>query len=127
MLGTEMAELYSKHQDKDLRSVPKEALKKELEISLTSIEKALEPVSLDMIMFTDGGISNLNQVIDLFAEKKQMNRATIVLTDHYDQNLLSSKDKFNIYQIEDEQDIPKIVLKDIENNLSLAEQKKKDN
>jgi len=111
MLGPEMAELYMKNPERNMAHIPEAAKRKEIVLPLSQFETAFTPRSIDVVMFTDGGISNLDEVLDFFDEKVELNRATIVLTHHFDQELRErDKGKIRIHRVEDEKDIPHIVI-----------------
>jgi hypothetical protein len=115
MLGPEMAELYANQPGRNMEYLPHQYMKKEVAIGITpDIFKA---ESIDVLLFTDGGISNLNEVLELFSEKAVLNRATIVLTHGFSQEIADFKDeRINVHRIEDVKDIPKIVLKEVSRN-----------
>ena len=118
MLRPEEFELYKENPEAHIRGIPREAIKKEVELSYPTFKKALESGSIDLLMFTDGGIGNLEEVVELFQEAGSLNRATIVLTGHYPQMVPQELgDKINVYRIDEEEDIPSIVLKDVRRNL----------
>jgi len=117
MLGPEMAELYRNHPDRSLRNLPKEYLKKEISVGVP--DDVFKAESIDVIMFTDGGIANLNEVLGLFAEKAQLNRATIVLTGGFAQELDDNIDpRIKVHRIESEKDIPKLIIDEVRRNLA---------
>ncbi|MFH0737049.1 MAG: vWA domain-containing protein [Candidatus Micrarchaeota archaeon] len=119
MLGPEMAQLFKDKPGMDIRSVPREALKKDVELSMPAIETAFKAESLDVVMFTDGGISNLDEVLSFFDERAELNRATIVLCHGFDQALGSYKNgKIAIEPIESEKDIPNIVIGAVKRHLT---------
>jgi len=119
MLRPEKYKLYEGNPEAHIGRVPKEAIKKEIELSSQTFKKALESGSIDLLMFTDGGIANLEEVLQFFEEVQALNRATIVLTHHYDQFIPpTTRPKVTIYRIDKEEDIPHIVLKDIRRNLN---------
>ena len=111
MLGPEIARLYELDPTRDIRGVPKEAVKKNVSIGLS--EEVFRAEHINVIMFTDGGIANLNETLELFEEKAEINRATIVLTHHFDQTLNDfGGGKIRVFKIDDEKDIPHIVIAD---------------
>ena len=77
-------------------------------------------------MFTDGGIANLNEVLALFEEKAKLNRATIVLTHGFQQEIEEiERSKTNVYRIEKPDDIPNLVIRETSRNFaSLKEELK---
>jgi hypothetical protein len=109
--------LYQENPEANISRIPREAVKKDIQLSLPSFKKALESGSIDLLMFTDGGISNLEDIISYFQEIKTLNRATIVLTGNYPQSVPETGNKINIHKIENEKDIPNIVIKDIRRNM----------
>jgi len=117
MLGADMAKLYQDHPDMDMRRLPPECKRKDVNLSLPAFKKALEEKSIDLVMFTDGGIGNLDDVLAYFEEHSAVNRATIVLTDHYEQNF-TERSNVRVHRVSDDKDIPNIVLGDIESNMS---------
>jgi hypothetical protein len=117
MLGPEMAELYAKNPELGLRRLPREAVKKEISISVP--DSVFSAESIDLMMFTDGGIYNLDEVLDLFEEKSELNRATIVLAHGFGQDLAERMDsRINIVRVEDEKDIPSIVLRETQKSFA---------
>ena len=119
MLRPEEFKIYEDHPEAHIKGLPKEAIKKDIELSYKTFHKALESGSIDMLMFTDGGIGNLEEVVELFKESASLNRATIVLTGSYIQDIPTELgDKINVYKIDDESDIPSIVLKDVRRNMN---------
>jgi hypothetical protein len=121
MLGPEAAKLYSENIDgrivprgiDRMRSgLPHECMKKEVSINLQHIQNAFAAKSIDVVLFTDGGIANLNEVLQLFEEKAEINRATIVLTHGFTQELDGYSGKIAIYRIDDVKDIPGLVIKE---------------
>jgi hypothetical protein len=69
-------------------------------------------------MFTDGGISNLEDVVEFFDETHSLNRGTIVLTGNYSQVVPETGKNINIYRIDNEEDIPNIVLNDVRGSMN---------
>ena len=119
MLKPEEFKIYKEHPEAFIGRIPNEAIKKEIELSYPAFKKALESGNIDLLMFTDGGIYNLDEVLELFEESNSINRATIVLTDSYDQFIPSGEHpNVNIHRINKNEDIPGIVLKDIRRNLN---------
>lgn len=119
MLRPEEFRLYEEHPELHVGRVPQEALKKTVDLSLPSFRKALESGSIDLLMFTDGGIGNLEEVLGFFEETNTLHRGTIILTDRYAQPITEKKDgKIRIYHIKDEKDIPNIVIGDVRGNLN---------
>jgi hypothetical protein len=119
MLSPEEFKMYEEHPDMDIRRVPKEAIKKDVELSYPTFRKALESGNIDLLMFTDGGISNLDEVINYFEDTQALNRATIVLTDHYSQIIPPTENpNINVYRVNKDEDIPHIVLRDIRRNMN---------
>lgn len=119
MLSPEEFKLYEENPEYHIRGLPKEAIKKEVELSHKTFKKALESGSIDLLMFTDGGISNLGEVLEFFEDNKTLNRGTIVLTDHYEQFIPEGEHpNVNIYRVDKEEDIPGIVLKDVRKNMN---------
>lgn len=119
MLGPETAELYSKNPERAIGRVPKEALKKELQLSMSQFNDAFKAESIDLIMFTDGGIFNLGEALELFEEKAELNRATIVLTHGFSQEIREIRDsRINVCRVDDEKDIPDIVIRAAKDSLS---------
>ncbi len=110
MLGPEMADLYANNPEHALGRVPREAIRKELELSVPQLTKALTANSIDLLMFTDGGIFNLDEVLALFSEKAELNRATIILTHGFEQAIGEMTDpRIRVCRIDEEKDIPNIV------------------
>lgn len=123
MLGPEMAELYRNMPERNMGGLPREAIKKEVALSMPQFQEAFATESLDVLMFTDGGISNLGDVLDFFAERAELNRATIVLVHRFDQADLESYDeRINVVPVEDEKDIPGICIKATQRHLNLMAQ-----
>lgn len=119
MLSPKEFKLYEERPEYHIRNIPKEAIKKEITLSYNTFKKALESGSIDLLMFTDGGIANLDEVLDFFQENKTLNRGAIVLTDEYDQFISSEEHpKVKIYRISEEEDIPDIVLEDVSRNFN---------
>ncbi|MDD5172002.1 MAG: VWA domain-containing protein, partial [Candidatus ainarchaeum sp.] len=115
MLGPEMAELYSSRPDRNMRDLPREFMRKD--VSLGIPDEIFKAESIDVLMFTDGGISNLEHVLALFEEKAELNRATIVLTHGFAQELADRKDsRIQVHRIEDIKDIPNIVIREVGKN-----------
>ena len=122
MLGPEMAELYSKNPDRNMGHLPQGALKKELSINMPHLQSAFEAESIDVVLFTDGGISNLEEVLKLFEERAELNRATIVLTHGFAQALDDRKGgKIDIHKVEDEKDIPGIIIRETQKSFNLLD------
>jgi hypothetical protein len=122
MMGPEMADLYLRNPERDMRGLPREAVKKAITLNMGSIEAALSAESIDVIMLTDGGISNLNEVLELFREKAAINRATIILTHGYDQELADTDDeRIAIRRIDDPKDIPLITIGETRKNFARLE------
>ena len=119
MLSPEEFKIYEEYPDVHIGNVPRQAIKKEIELSFPSFKKALESGSIDLLMLTDGGIANLDEVLGFVEENQGVNRGTIILTDHYKQFVPQMKsDKINIYRVEKDEDIPHIVLGDVRRNLN---------
>ena len=110
MLGPEAARLYGENPERDLRYLGREFMKKEVAISMGHIENAFSAKSLDVVLFTDGGIANLNEVLQLFEERAELNRATIVLTQGFAQELNEYSGKIRVFKLDDEKDTPRIVI-----------------
>jgi len=122
MLGPEMAELYLRNPERDMRHLPKEAVKKAIELSMGRFETAFSAESMDVILFSDGGISNLNEVLELLREKATLNRATIILTHGYAQELADmNDDRIAIRRIDDPKDIPRITIGETRKNFARLE------
>lgn len=125
MLGRERLELYKRSPGKmiipdhgELPSyIPREAIKKGLNINMSQIEEAFCGEAIDLIMFTDGGIYNLQEVINFFAKRKEMNRATIVLAEGFDQELKSKDDRVRIIRVKDAKDIPLITMREVQDSI----------
>jgi len=79
MLGNNREDLYNEDPEHLLsRLTPeqrKRAKKKDVQINMGTIKKALDVGSIDLLMFTDGGIGNLNEVLDYFESRGTLNRA----------------------------------------------------
>jgi hypothetical protein len=118
MLRPEEYKLYEENPEAHIRRIPKQAIKKEIDLSFSSFEKALESGSVDLLMFTDGGISNLEDVVEFFDETHSLNRGTIVLTGNYSQVVPETGKNINIYRIDNEEDIPNIVLNDVRGSMN---------
>jgi len=118
MLSPEEFKIYEEHPDLHIKRFPNQAIKKEIELSYETFKKALESGSIDLLMFTDGGIHNLDEVLDFFRDNKTLNRGTIVLTGNYEQSITENHPNVNVYRIDSEEDIPHIVLKDVRRNLN---------
>ncbi len=117
MLGPDMADLYSQRSDRNMRDLPREYMKKQLSIGIP--DEIFKAESIDVLMFTDGGISNLNEVLALFEEKAELNRATIVLTHGFEQALVDRKDsRIQVHRIDDLKDIPNIVIREVGRNFA---------
>jgi len=83
------------------------------EISIGLPESIFDAESIDVIMFTDGGIANLNEVLGLFEERAEINRATIVLSHGFKQeHLIAEPSKIRVVEVSDEKEIPHIVIRD---------------
>lgn len=122
MMGPEMAELYMRNPERDMRNLPKEVVRKAIELSMGKMESAFSAESIDVIMFTDGGISNLNEVLELFREKAALNRASIILTHGFDQELADMKDeRIAVHRIDDAKDIPNITIGEARKNFARLE------
>jgi hypothetical protein len=118
MLRPEEYNLYKENPEAHIRRIPREAIKKEINLSFSSFKKALESGSIDLLMFTDGGISNLEDVVNFFDETHTLNRGTIVLTGSYPQNIPQTGKNINVYRVVNDEDIPNIVLKDVRGSLN---------
>lgn len=117
MLGPEMADLYARSPERNMGGLSREFIKKSVAIGIS--DEVFKAESIDVLLFTDGGISNLNEVLELFSEKAELNRATIVLTHGFSQEIADFKDgRINVHRIEDAKDIPKIVLKEVTRNFA---------
>jgi len=116
MLGPEMAELYAKNPEYSMRRLPREAIKKELSIGVP--DDVFKAESIDVLMFTDGGIYNLGEVLSLFEERAELNRATVVLTHGFEQEIKEFSEKINVHEIEDEKDIPNIIIEQTKRNFA---------
>jgi hypothetical protein len=117
MLGPEMAELYAKNPERNLRDLPREAIKKEIEIGVP--EEVFAAESIDVVMITDGGIFNLDEVLDLFEEKAQLNRATIVLVKGFMQEVMEiERRKINIHRLDKPLDIPDLLIRETSKNFA---------
>jgi len=110
MLGPEAAKLYGEVPERDLRHLRRQFLRKEVSISMEHLYHAFEAKSIDVVLFTDGGIANLNEVLQLFEEKAELNRATIVLTDGFTQELDEYQGKVKVHRVKNDADIPHIVI-----------------
>ena len=118
MLMPEEFKMYEQHPELHMGRVPQAAIKKQVDLSMPAFRKALESGSIDLLMFTDGGIGNLEQVLGFFQETRTLHRGTIILTERFEQTLPPEKyDKINIYHVKDEKDIPKIVIGDVRRNM----------
>jgi hypothetical protein len=84
MLGKDRAELYEKQVERNIRhmlgEIPVKAVRKNISVSVP--EEIFTPGSIDVIMITDGGISNLGETLDFLEERSEVNRATIFLVDN---------------------------------------------
>jgi len=118
MLRPEEFRLYEENPEAHLKRIPKEAMKKDIQLSYPNFKKALESGSIDLLMFTDGGISNLEEVIGFFDETHSLNRGTIVLTGNYPQFVPETGENINVYRVDDETDIPNIVLNDVRRSMN---------
>jgi hypothetical protein len=118
MLGPGMAELYKNHPHLSVRGLPKKAIIKNIDVAVP--EEVFSAESIDVMMFTDGGIANLNETLELFREKAQLNRATIILThDCFEQEIAEFADpRISIHKIDAAEDIPKIVIGETQKNFS---------
>jgi len=130
MLGPQMAELYKNYSHLDMRGMnmrglPKKAIIKNIDVAVP--EEVFSAESIDVMMFTDGGIANLNETLELFREKTQLNRATIILTHGYFEQKISvfADPRISIHRIEKAEDIPKIVIGETQKNFSHFVQVKK--
>lgn len=122
MLGPEMAELYMRNPERDMRNLPREAVRKAIELSMGHLESAFSAESIDVILFSDGGISNLNEVLELFREKAALNRATIILTHGFVQELADlNDDRIAIRRIDEPKDIPHITIGETRKNFARLE------
>lgn len=119
MLGKERYELYSNLPQKNMYNIPREALKKNIEISMSKLEEAFSEEKIDLIMFTDGGIDNLDKVVNFFTERKELNRATIVLVHRFEQSI-ESKDNVNVHVVENEKDIPDLAIREIQRSIDMS-------
>ena len=109
MLGPEMYNLYKSAPERDIRGLGREFMKKEISLSMPQFEDAFTAESVDLFMFTDGGISNLDEVLTFLAEHAHLNRATVILAHGYSQDLADDYgDKINIERIDEPGDIKKI-------------------
>lgn len=118
MLGNEMYELYKSVPESSMRPVPREAMKKEISLNMPQFEEAFTADSVDVIMITDGGIWNLNELLDLFEEKSQINRASVILAHGYAQEISERKGKINVHKIDKPEDILTIAIKEATKGLS---------
>jgi hypothetical protein len=118
MLRPGMAEFYQKNSHLDMRGLPKEAIIKNVQVGVP--QTVFSADSIDLLMFTDGGIANLDETLELFRGKGQLNRATIVLTHGmFEQEIKDiSDERFNVHLVERDMDIPNIVIRETQNNLS---------
>ena len=64
--------------DPHTNEVMRRATKKNVSISTEAIGRMLEGKSIDMLMYTDLGIANLDEVLSLCEEKAQVNRITLI-------------------------------------------------
>jgi hypothetical protein len=119
MLGPEMAELYARRPESAVGRLPKDAIRKEVSLSVPQFSEAFAAESIDVVMLTDGGIGNLAEVLDLFEEKAQLNRATIVIAHGFEQELKEMKDRrINVLRVDEDKDMPNIVIKETQGSLS---------
>lgn len=119
MLKPEEFKIIEENPELHMREIPREAIKKEIQLPYQVFEKALQSGSIDLLMFTDGGIANLGEVVKLFEESATLHRGTIILTHRYAQTIPElQSDKINVYSIDNEEDIPHIVLKDVRRNFN---------
>jgi len=123
MLGDKEAEQYKSDPTRDLSRLPRSAIKKQLEVAVPDEIFAAE--YLDVVMFTDGGIYNLGEVLALLDDRAELNRATIVLSHGFSQDLPELQGhKTNILQIESEEEIPNIILKETQKGFNSLEWRK---
>ena len=125
MLGPEMAEIYLNNPHLNMRGLPREAIIKRLEVAVP--QDVFSAESIDVLMFTDGGIANLNETLELFREKAQLNRATVILThDSFEQEIKNFDDgRINVQRIEKAEDIPGVVIRETQENFARFVQVKK--
>ncbi|NYZ74495.1 hypothetical protein H0O00_05100 [Candidatus Micrarchaeota archaeon] len=117
MLGPEMAELYSHRPERHMGDLRREFMKKEISIGIP--DDVFKAESIDVLLFTDGGISNLDEVLTLFEEKAELNRATIVLTHGFAQELIDRMDsRIQVHRIDEPKDIPNIVIREVTRNFA---------
>lgn len=123
MLGDREAERYKSDPTRDLSRLPRSAIKKQLEVAVP--DEIFAAQYLDVVMFTDGGIYNLGEVLALLDDRAELNRATVVLSHGFSQDLPELKGhKTNILQVESEEEIPNIVLKETQKGFNSLEWKK---
>jgi hypothetical protein len=119
MLGPEMEDLYRSMPELDMRRLPKEVIRKDIELPMQDFEEAFTAESVDLLMFTDGGISNLDEVLEFFSERAQLNRATIILVHGFAQDIGEEYgDRIRIEKVESEKDIPNICIKAVNRHLN---------
>lgn len=108
MLDPVRARMYEEHPE----MADKRFMKKELTLKFPNMEELLKPQNINLVMFTDGGIANLDETLEFFASCSQINKGVIVLTDEYYRQQIQESygDKIAVYHVKDEEDIPKIVI-----------------
>ncbi len=123
MLGPEMARLYRDTSDKNLHGhLPQSVMRKELEISMAAMREAFSAESIDVMMFTDGGIYNLDAVLTFLSGRAELNRATIILSHSFPQELGNITDpRIRVVPVEKEQDlknIPSLSIRGVRDHFS---------
>ena len=121
MLGPEASRILGDEQNQQniesiLRGDPsgleimRRATKKNVSISTEAMGRMLEGKSIDMLMYTDLGIANLDEVLELCDEKAQVNRITLISNSEAPESL-SSRGKISIYdKVDSIDDMVKITV-----------------
>ncbi len=124
MLGTEAARIAREHPEQLMHDPAFERernrfMKKDVNVSLA--EEVFKEGAIDVVMFTDGGIANLQEVLYFMNEQASLHRATIVLTHGWvgidNRQDFVGTEKVNIVRVDDPRDIPKVVIGEARKNL----------
>jgi hypothetical protein len=125
MLNADLAKLYEEMYEKNMlniRELPQEVIKKNIEINIKHLSDALLEGHIDLLMFTDGGIYNIGEVITFLEERININRVTIVLSDRFKEfstipEYFENK-KIRVYKVSKEEDIVKITIDNVKESIN---------
>lgn len=118
MLGPEEASRYN-NSNQSIDNIPDRFVEKDVEVSEQTFRKALQEDTIDLLMFTDGGIANLDAVVEELEARRALNRGTLILTGRHEQ-FVPETERIRAHRVDDEADIHDIVVEDVRQNLKMG-------